>query len=201
MSRLIVSVYDRSGSWAAPYARNGYQVLLWDKSFEGCILQWFGSLCERIRRFGLPLYGLLAAPPCTYLCRAGARWRKIKDRLPSEYDGWTLLDIARAQVSIVLHLVELFSPHFWVLENPIGRVEKVVPEIKPFRRMEFDPCDYGDPYTKHTILYGQFNTALPQQPTLFALDYIHKLPPSLDRAAKRSVTPKGFASAFFAANP
>jgi hypothetical protein len=198
--KLIVSIYDRTGNWAEPYARNGYQVLLWDLAFEGCILKRFGTLCDRIRGLGLPVYGLLAAPPCTLFCRAGARWRRRNDRRRSrEYEGWTLLQIAKAQVLIVLHLVELFKPAFWAIENPFyGRLEKLIPELRGLRRLVFDPCDFGDPYTKRTALYGEFNARLSQQPCLFTFsDFIHHLPSS---SPKRSVTPRGFADAFFAAN-
>lgn len=67
--------------------------------------------------------------------------------------------------------------------------------------MTFDPCDYGDPYTKKTLLWGNFNRPAkqPVEPTMGSL--IIKLSPSPDRARMRSATPPGFARAFFEANP
>jgi len=66
----------------------------------------------------------------------------------------------------------------------------------------FNPCDYGDPYTKKTYLWGNFNMP-PKvkrvEPTKGSK--MHLLPPSLDRAMLRSITPPGFARAFFEANP
>ena len=68
--------------------------------------------------------------------------------------------------------------------------------------MSFDPSDYGDPYTKRTLLWGHF-TPPPMLNRVFASEgsKMHLMAPSPDRAEKRSVTPKGFARAFFEANP
>lgn len=203
--RLVISIYDRTGNWAKPYANAGYAVHLWDKEHEGCILEHFDRLLRIIDAHiatGGGLWGILAAPPCTHFAGSGARWWKTKDATPPEDgDTWNIIDYAQAYALIILHLVELYQPKFWSLENPIGRLERLVPELRPHRKMTFDPRDYGDPYTKKTVLYGQFNCALPGQPTLFIFsDYIHNLPPTPDRAAKRSITPMGFAKAFYAAN-
>jgi hypothetical protein len=67
--------------------------------------------------------------------------------------------------------------------------------------MRFDPCDYGDPYTKRTCLWGNFNTDLKRnsvEPE--AKSRIHHMPPGPERGRLRSVTPPGFARAFFEAN-
>jgi len=64
-----------------------------------------------------------------------------------------------AFVYAVLFIVELFNPKWWVIENPVGRLHKLVPEVgKP--KMYFNPTDFGHPYTKKTALYGEFNTSL-----------------------------------------
>ena len=65
----------------------------------------------------------------------------------------------------------------------------------------FNPCDYGDPYTKKTLLWGRFTVPRkrPVEPTLGSK--MHLLPPSKDRWKLRSATPPGFAQAFFEANP
>ena len=85
---------------------------------------------------------------------------------------------------------------WWALENPIGKLVRYLG--KPL--MRFNPCDYGDPYTKKTLLWGHFS--LPEKnpvaPTKGSM--LHRLPPSEDRAMLRSITPPGFARAFFEAN-
>jgi len=83
----------------------------------------------------------------------------------------------------------------------------------------FQPYEYGDPWTKKTCLWGKFNVPVkaPVEPAgqwidrvnqkgiidhlgYLPPDWVHKLPPSPDRAKLRSVTPAGFAQAFFEAN-
>ena len=93
-------------------------------------------------------------------------------------------------------------PDFWVIENPISRIHKLVPELGS-PRMYFNPCDYGDPYTKKTALYGNFNTKLklnkvvPTQGSKMHLKYGGK---SARTKELRSETPMGFAYAFYEAN-
>ena len=200
---LLLSVYDYTGNWAKPYVDAGWRVILWDYKVEGCILERFGWLCSMIDEENDGYVdGLLAAPPCTAFASSGARWWTDKDRSgtgPHPFRSFT--EYMEALTRIVLVMVEKFSPRFWALENPIGRIEKVVPELKPYRRLAFDPCDYGDAYTKRTIIYGNFNPHLKKTPVLPTEgSKMHRLPPSIDRAGIRSATPQGFAKAFYQAN-
>lgn len=203
MKPLLLSVYDYTGNWARPYIDAGWRVLLWDAKIEGCILKNFTTLDIMIdEENNGKIDGLLAAPPCTAYAASGARWWPDKDRPgsgPFPFDSFT--EYMTALTSMVLIMVEKFRPKFWALENPVGRIEKLVPEIKPYRRMFFDPCDYGDPYTKRTILWGNFNSNLKKariEPTEGSK--MHRIPPGKDRMSLRSATPLGFARAFFKAN-
>ena len=75
--------------------------------------------------------------------------------------------------------------------------------------MYFQPCDYGDPYTKKTGLWGNFTPPLP----LFLGEARNVFPalgntPIMKLGGKsvktknaRSKTPEGFAQAFFDVNP
>ncbi len=65
----------------------------------------------------------------------------------------------------------------------------------------FNPCDHGDPYTKKTLLWGDFS--LPKRSPVEPSEgsRMWSLPASPDRARIRSATPQGFARAFFEANP
>ena len=94
---------------------------------------------------------------------------------------------------------------FWALENPIGRLRRLRWDRLGNPALIFNPCDYGDPYTKRTQLWGNFNRPKldpvePQYKTLKggkrqAFNYGWK------SAEERSITPPGFARAFFEANP
>ena len=94
---------------------------------------------------------------------------------------------------------------FWCLENPMGYLRQFLG--KPL--MSFHPCDYGDPYTKKTDLWGYFNIPA-KNPVVLSEDQRHrskvnnrKLPimGGSNQATRRAMTPQGFARAFFKANP
>lgn len=192
--RLILSLYDYSEQWVSPYIKAGYPVMCWDKKIEGDILT--DESYKELTAYRHFVYGILAAPPCTDFAGSGARWWKEKDKDADR------IDESVALVQWVLLLKERFpNLKFWALEQPVGRLERLFPTIKPYRKMLFNPCDYGDPYTKKTVLYGEFNSELKKNcvaPVLGSL--IHKIPPSEKRAEIRSTTPAGFAQAFYEAN-
>lgn len=221
--RLIVSVFDDTGEWAKPYIEAGYPVILWDYKHEGCILEHFSWLQIKIEEaieHGYLPYGLLAAPPCTDISSAGAQyWPKKDSTIAAEpYDPWTITETSRALVEITMHLRDIYPWAFWVIENPPGRMEKLVPELAPFRKMMFSPYHFGDPYTKKTILWGQFNDGLERnevEPETVLIKAGGTKKPRQYRGshlwaktgggseknrALRSKTPAGFAKAFFKAN-
>ena len=176
--KIILDLCGGTGSWSKPYAEAGYDVRVI-------------TLPEHDVRTYIPprgVYGVLAAPPCTDLSGSGARWWKQK--------GQEALLAALSTVDACLRIIVMSRPQFWSLENPVGRLRKYLGDP----RLIFNPCDYGDPYTKKTLLWGMFN--LPEKhpvpPTKGSM--LHRLPPTKDRAMLRSITPPGFARAFFEAN-
>lgn len=208
--KLIISFYDYTKAWVKPYIDAGYPVICWDKKLEGCILEGFTKLHIQIENCidaGIKPYGFLFAPPCTDFSVSGAWTWPEKDKPQTGYEPFeSTTELSTALVEICLHFVDLFQPQFWALENPVGRIESLCPELKPFRKLIFNPCDYGDPYTKKTILWGQFNPELkrtPVQPIKVCAQgsWLQKLGGKSEKTkALRSATPKGFAKAFFEAN-
>lgn len=175
--RIILDLCGGTGSWSKPYAEAGYDVRII-------------TLPPNIRLCCPPetAYGILAAPPCTHLSGSGARWWAAK--------GDKALLEALSVVDACLRFVVICKPKFWCLENPVGRLTKYLGKPK----MYFNPCDYGDPYTKKTCLWGDFNEPAknPVEPT--KKSKLHLVSPSPHRGRIRSVTPQGFARAFFEAN-
>lgn len=206
MSKLtpfLLSVFDLTGNWSQPYIDAGWRVLRWDKQIEGCVLENFSYIHMLIEEeTGGKIDGLLAAPPCTAYSASGARWWPEKDKKTSSYSPFaSFTEYMVALTLIILHAVDVFNPDFWALENPVGRIESLVPELKKYRLMTFQPCDYGDPYTKKTVLYGQFNPDLPRAVVTPVLgSKMRDIPPGSNRKNIRSETPQGFADAFFRAN-
>jgi len=178
MARLILDLCGGTGSWSKPYADAGYDVVVIDVDQD-----------VRLFRTKAKVHGILAAPPCTHLAGSGARWWAEKGK-------GALLE-SLSIVDACLRVVLLTQPKWWCLENPVGRLVHFIGKPK----MYFNPCDYGDPYTKKTCLWGNFNKPIknPVEPTEGGKMW--RLPPSDDRAMLRSITPPGFAQAFFEANP
>ncbi len=206
--KLIVSIYDYTGQWVKPYVDAGYPVMLWDKKIEGDILEHLSWLLIQIEETGLEVYGLFFAPPCTDYSVSGAWTWPSKDKPTIGFEPFeSTTELSDALVLICFHLVDILKPRgFWVLENPVGRIEKRIPELQPFRSLLFNPCDYGDPYTKKTILWGEFNSNLKQTPVKPVKacaqgSWLQKLGGKSEKTkALRSATPLGFAKAFFEAN-
>lgn|SRR3990167_720100 len=179
--KIILDLCGGTGAWSRPYKDAGYDVRIIDLDSTGSDIRLFKKPLEKI-------HGILAAPPCTHFSGSGARWWKGKG------DGPLLEGLSVADAC--LRIIYACDPEWWVLENPVGRLSQYLgPPV-----MYFTPCDYGDPYTKKTALWGRFNQPekSPVEPTEGSK--MHLLPPSPDRWKFRSMTPQGFAKAFFRAN-
>lgn len=175
---IILDLCAGTGAWSKPYKDAGYDVRL------------ITLPAHDVRLYQPPedVYGILAAPPCTHLSGSGARWWKDK--------GEAALLEALAVVDACLRLVVVCQPKFWCLENPVGRLVHYLGNPA----MYFNPCEYGDPYTKKTCLWGNFvkperNLVEPSEGSK-----IHWMGPRKNRPELRSITPPGFARAFFEAN-
>jgi len=151
-----------------------------------------------------PITGVLAAPPCTHFARSGARYWKAKD-----ISGITreAVDLVRYTLDLIRQLDKRDTLQFWCMENPVGRMGELVPEIGPVR-FKFDPYQFGDGYYKRTWLWGKFVPPLPlfagawyDRPTRPTVNWTEAQSGGGEkRAAARSETPMGFAYAFYRAN-
>ncbi len=205
--KTIVSLFDYTGTWSKPYKDAGYNVIRHDLQLGQDIFTDTMPAAIDDHLEGRTIHGLLAAVPCTDFAGSGARWWKEKEKQPANHPKLdcfdSVVDMSETMVHCVLAIVEWLRPTWWCVENPIGRIHKLVPELgKPL--MYFNPTDFGHPYTKRTALYGKFNTNLPKTfaLNLFGSEMWSKYGGKSQRTKNaRSVTPKGFAQAFFTANP
>lgn len=137
--RVILDLCAGSGAWSRPYAEAGYLVVRVDMIDSAP--KWIAS--KRIARdvrdlawMRLPVGGILAAPPCTVFASSGARWQRTPEQIRD----------ALSVVDACLLAVAIYGPEWWALENPIWSLRRWLGPPT----MRFDPCDYGDPYTKRT---------------------------------------------------
>lgn len=201
--KVILDLCGGSGSWGRFYKDAGYDVRL-------ITLPEYDVLTYQPPE---NVHGILAAPPCTEFsvlnCVAEARARK-----PEE--GMRI-------VGACLRIIAQCKPKWWALENPVGYLREYIG--KP--ALTFQPWEYGDPWTKRTDIWGDFNLPtklyttwedVPGKLPLYTrpgrgkpnFAYLHKsaqkdIPqlawatPKTD-ADFRAITPPGFARAFFEAN-
>ena len=186
MPDLILSLFDSSGVWSRPYEAAGYDVVRIDLS-SGLDVRWFKKVPS--------VRGVLSAPPCGVFAGSGAQYWKTKDLDGRTLDGLALVDAT-------FRIIMVHSPKWWALENPIGRLSRWIG--KP--ALVFHPYEYGDPYKKRTCLWGNFTV-----PVRNVVEPVSSYSQgswvqgiggtTKDREQRRSVTPAGFAQAFFEANP
>lgn len=177
---VILDLCGGTGAWSLPYAEAGYDVRVVDMEDDG-----------DVRKFDYrdePVHGILAAPPCTHLAGSGARWW-------GEKGNAALLD-ALSIVDACMRIIMVHRPKWWALENPVGRLTRYLGPP----RMYFDPWWFGDEWTKKTALWGEFNVPRLKPVIPVEAGKIHRMPPSSKRSKLRSITPQGFARAFFEVN-
>jgi site-specific DNA-cytosine methylase len=170
----ILDLCAGTGAWSKPYVENGYDVIL---------LTYPGKDVRELR--GMKCRGVLAAPPCTMFCLSGNRWKRKTEEI---IDALQIVDAC-------LRIVEESEPEWWALENPAGILSRVLGKPK----LKFHPWHYGDGYVKETWLWGDFNV-----PEKFEvpgrIPKVHLMAPGTERSKNRSITPSGFARAFYEAN-
>lgn len=203
---LCVSLFDLSGVWSRPWEET-HDVVRVD-------LQAGRDVLDLKPEDFAAVDVLLAAPPCTHFTKAGSRHWPAFDA-----DGRT-----RQSVQLVRHTLKLaraWKPRVFALENPAGRLPKLVPAVAKLPRWSFSPWQFAG-WTKsaeRTLLYGWLDVERAQKTTILwgRFEVPEQRPeeplvpcpgqtvtswigPGKDRANQRSATPLGFARAFFAAN-
>ena len=202
--RVILDLCGGTGAWSRPYAEAGYDVKL---------ITWPDYDVRTYKLPAEPIYGILAAPPCTEFSIAK------NHKLSRDYKAGMEI------VNACLDIIKKANSVFWALENPIGMLSKFLG--KP--AYNFQPWWFGDGWTKRTMLWGKFNKPTrkyleyedcPQLTRAYIrpgrktvsiafnhigqVKYFPQLLPFVGRvkndAGFRAITPPAFASAFYEAN-
>lgn len=210
-NKIILDLCGGTGSWSKPYEEAGYKVInitLPDYNVENVEFDTHAMIFEGQKKYDRltvlysDVHGILAAPPCTEFSMA-------KTTAPRDFVKG--LEIVNACMKIIQVCRLRGNLKFWAIENPMGFLRQFLG--KP--PLTFNPCDYGDPYTKKTDLWGYYN--LPKQSKvnlsqemidrcainnrpLPSLPEGYRPPDGRLQAARRAITPPSFAQAFYKAN-
>ena len=210
--KIILDLCGATGSFSKPYKEAGYDVRV--ITLPDYDVREYAPACE-LENDVYKVYGILAAPPCTQFSLARREYQALTPR-----DLEAGMETVKACLNIIWWWqLQETDCHlkFWALENPKGLLQRILG--KPY--LEFNPCDFGDPWTKPTDLWGFFNkpkinpikvnggrdrwsdsskfTAADKESPNCTDEY-HKKVGGERRVIRRAITPPGFAQAFFKAN-
>lgn len=209
--KIILDLCGGTGAWSRPYKEVGYDVRIATlPNFDVC--DWRNTWLSELV-FGNKVYGILAAPPCTMFSFARTRAKKPRDvQAGMEIVIACLNIIWECQYGIKSDQQRIAPLKFWALENPFCMLNWFLG--KP--AFIFQPYEFGADYSKKTCLWGTFKEpkVLPlfvNKPTkdLFHrglmkdIKTISKLDSWKDTKTRqeiRSITPQGFAKAFYSTN-
>ena len=184
MKKIILDLCGGTAAWSKPYKDVGYDVRL-------------VTLPETdVLTYKPPknVYGILAAPPCTMFSLA-----RNRAKTPRDFEEGLLT--VRACLDIIWMCRVKGNLKWWALENPVGYLRQFLG--KP--AFTFQAWWFGDKIKKPTDLWGYFNEPKKKR-NATRPDYSRKGKNSwayqnpTPGAKERSITPAGFAQAFFKAN-
>lgn len=200
-----------------------YSVLSYSVShYEGLLDFYSHTEKNKIRIDMDKVYGILAAPPCTMFSFARTNAKTDRDLKAG-------MECVRACLEIIWSFKEIRQTtgkktlplKFWALENPY---HGFLPQFLGKPAFTFDPWEFGDGYQKRTGLWGHFNepkkSPVPMTKEMkkkaLTNSHIHTLGVKFDylkskdihpehfgkfdRQTRRSITPQGFAKAFYESN-
>ena len=216
---MILDLCGGTGSWSKPYTDNGYDVrVLTLPDFD--VTKW--QECEWLKSAikENEIEGILAAPPCTMfsIARCDKTSKEPRNLRQAMTVVQACLDIIHECLYNQFRKKEK-GLRFWAIENPYTGYLK---RFLGTPALIFDPYEYGDPYTKKTAIWGEFNIPKkkPVKPRKSEIQGVYDFVTSVEhfadlkeipngylektgyskRVVLRSMTPLGFANAFYTAN-
>lgn len=197
-NNLLISLYDHSGNASRPYREAGWNIIQVDIKNGIDIMTWdySGIFADRI--------GIIIMQPCTCYALCGNRHKQ--NRLNNGEFEYSQKLVAKSK-----EIIDYFNPFFWQLENPKTDIHKKNTWIGQRPKFIFNPCDFAgyDPepgnsrYNKETWLFGKFNDPVTKHLQPFEKDNPgwKNLGGKSERTKElRSITPLGFAYAFYEYN-
>ncbi len=181
--KIILDLCGGTGAWSRPYKDNGYDVHnITTPEYD-------------VNNYYPPInvYGILAAPPCTMFSIA-----RTKAKSPRSFETGMILVIAC--LDIIWKCQYKNKLKFWCLENPKGYLRQFL-GIPAFK---FFAYEFSHPWSKPTDLWGYFKIPNKYKLSLKNMTYNNYTTniggSNARKKINRSITPSGFANAFFKAN-
>jgi len=184
--KIILDLCGGTGAWSRPWGDAGYDVRVITLP-EHNVIEYVPP--ESV-------YGVLAAPPCQMFSRARTTAKTPRDFIEG-----------MGPVNACIRIAWQSGPVFFALENPVGFLRQFLGPPQ----LTFKPCDHGDPYTKSTDLWGWF--VHPKKNPVEVIKPKGRVNGGTrdwsfakcgngkyTRQELRSMTPPGFAKAFYEAN-
>lgn len=202
MSKLVLSLCDKSGNMILPWLEAGYECMIVDTQHPKGIKKT-GNLTivgADITKWLPPKTDyqiVFAFPPCTNLATSGARWFPDK--------GLTGLIEGLQTFEACIKIAE-WSQAPYMIENPVSTISTY------YRKPDhiFHPTEYAgylqnpeeEAYQKRTCLWTGNGFQIPDPKPVPATNknYIVNMGQTKNRAEKRSITPQGFANAVYQKN-
>lgn len=186
MKPIILDLCGGTGAWSKPYKDAGYDVRIVTLPEEN-VIDYIPP--ENV-------YGILAAPPCQMFSLA-----RTTAKIPRDLRQG--MECVEACLEIIWECRKRNKLGFWALENPMGILRQFL-GVPPFT---FQPYEFGANYSKRTDIWGYFKIPKknPRELTEEEKDLCNRNARKLlstgdTQDARRSITPEGFAKAFFKAN-
>jgi len=154
--RVVLNLYSETGSMAAAFSESDeYVVLTLDLEhgydmlrenplgFKEDLEEWCGIT---------QIDGIIGNAPCTDFAGSGARWWADKDAgkgFTDEYEkdhcyAKSTTDLHVTMAELVLLYVDFLEPRFWIVENPVGRINSLVPAVEQYGKpLWVNPNEYA----------------------------------------------------------
>lgn len=206
--KTILDLCGGTGSWSRPYKEASYDVRVitlpeydvLDIDFKepGETIEFYNNN-EKILNtvYVTDVYGILAAPVCTMFSLA-----RTTAKTPRDFNEGMKLVKKCLEIIWFCRAHKYSNLKFWALENPKGFLRQFLG--KP--AFEFKQWEFGDFGIKPTDIWGYFN--IPTKTVTVRPEGLSRKFPNgrvngskwSCSAERRSITPPGFAKAFFNAN-
>ena len=211
--KIILDLCGGTGAWSRPYKEAGYDVRL------------ITLPDNDVRKYHPPanVYGILAAPPCTEFAVSGVRWWKSKppelleDAIAVVRGCIRVIETAKPAfwalenpVGRLRHCVPEIGEWEYTFQptdygDPWTKRTCIWGEHNTPAKHYVEPVGsyQGSGHSRHGATLGIVDhplMLLGENEVFLRPDWVHRLPPGPNRAALRSITPPGFANAFYEAN-